>query len=134
MLVHRLSLSLSLCLHNLCSNIFGSQNYLSSHVRNSRSRARKRLCQVILSDVKPNLEYTDNGVFTYSIIRFDGNVFSRVLVGTRGKAVYSHGENGYYYCLLRTRQKIIIIFIYCNWVVTRWKWLFYMNTKREIGY
>jgi len=22
--------------------------------------------------------------------------------------------------------KIIIIFIYCNWVVTRWQWLFYM--------
>jgi len=21
---------------------------------------------------------------------------------------------------------IIIIFIYCNWVVTRWQWLFYM--------
>jgi len=24
---------------------------------------------------------------------------------------------------------IIIIFIYCNWVVTRWQWLFYMCTK-----
>jgi len=21
---------------------------------------------------------------------------------------------------------IIIIFVYCNWVVTRWQWLFYM--------
>jgi len=21
---------------------------------------------------------------------------------------------------------IIIIFIYCNWVITRWQWLFYM--------
>ena len=29
---------------------------------------------------------------------------------------------------------IIIIFIYCNWVVTRWQWLFYMQTKHEIGY
>jgi len=29
---------------------------------------------------------------------------------------------------------IIIIFIYCNWVVTRWQWLFYMYTKLEIGY
>jgi hypothetical protein len=26
------------------------------------------------------------------------------------------------------------IFIYCNWVVTRWQWLFYMYTKHEIGY
>ena len=26
------------------------------------------------------------------------------------------------------------IFIYCNWVVTRWQWLFYMYTKYEIGY
>ena len=29
---------------------------------------------------------------------------------------------------------IIIIFIYCNWVVTRWQWLCYMYTKHEIGY
>jgi len=29
---------------------------------------------------------------------------------------------------------IIIIFIYCNWVFTRWQWLFYMYTKHEIGY
>ena len=28
---------------------------------------------------------------------------------------------------------IIIIFINCNWVVTRWQWLFYMYTKHEIG-
>ena len=28
----------------------------------------------------------------------------------------------------------LIIFIYCNWVVTRWQWLFYMYTKYEIGY
>ena len=31
-------------------------------------------------------------------------------------------------------QIIIIIFINCNWVVTRWQWLFYMYTKYEIGY
>jgi len=29
---------------------------------------------------------------------------------------------------------VIIIFIYCNWVVTRWQWLFYMYTKYEVGY
>ena len=29
---------------------------------------------------------------------------------------------------------IIIIFDTCNWVVTRWQWLFYMYTKYEIGY
>ena len=29
---------------------------------------------------------------------------------------------------------IIIIIIYCNWVVTQWQWLFYMYTKHEIGY
>ena len=29
---------------------------------------------------------------------------------------------------------IIIIIINCNWVVTRWQWLFYMHTKYEIGY
>ena len=29
---------------------------------------------------------------------------------------------------------IIIILIYCNLVVTRWQWLFYMYTEYEIGY
>ena len=29
---------------------------------------------------------------------------------------------------------MIIIIINCNWVVTRWQWLFYMYTKCEIGY
>ena len=29
---------------------------------------------------------------------------------------------------------IIIIIIYCNWVVTRWQWLFYMYIKHEIDY
>ena len=29
---------------------------------------------------------------------------------------------------------IIIIIIICNWVVTRWQWLFYMYTKHEIVY
>ena len=34
----------------------------------------------------------------------------------------------------RIRSRHIIIFIYCNWVVTRWQWLFYTYTKHEIGY
>ena len=29
---------------------------------------------------------------------------------------------------------IIIIFIKCNWVSTRWQWLCYMYTEHEIGY
>ena len=29
---------------------------------------------------------------------------------------------------------VIIIFINCNWAVTRWQCLFYMYTKYEIGY
>ena len=33
-----------------------------------------------------------------------------------------------------TEHHIIIIFIYCNWVVTQWQWLFYMYTEYEIGY
>jgi hypothetical protein len=28
---------------------------------------------------------------------------------------------------------VIIIFIYCTWVVTRWQLLFNTNTKHEIG-
>jgi len=26
------------------------------------------------------------------------------------------------------------IFTNCNWVVTRWQWLFYIYTEYEIGY
>jgi len=44
-----------------------------------------------------------------------------------------------YYIYVKTLGKIkiiiiiiIIIIIYCNWVVTRWQWLFYMYTKHEI--
>ena len=29
---------------------------------------------------------------------------------------------------------IIIIIINCNWVVTRWQWLFYMYSRYEAGY
>jgi len=29
---------------------------------------------------------------------------------------------------------IIIMFIYCSWLVTRLQWLFYMYKKHEIGY
>ena len=29
---------------------------------------------------------------------------------------------------------LIVIFINCNWVITRWQWLFYMFTHYEIGY
>jgi len=31
-------------------------------------------------------------------------------------------------------HNVIIIIINCNWVVTRWQWLFYMYTKYESCY
>ena len=34
----------------------------------------------------------------------------------------------------KKENEIIIIFINCNWVVTRWQWLFYVYTKYETGY
>jgi len=46
-----------------------------------------------------------------------------MVVYNRAKHVAEIGQN-----------KIIMIFIKCNWVVTRWQWLFYMYTKYEIGY
>jgi len=36
--------------------------------------------------------------------------------------------------LLGPGLRLIYIYINCNWVVTRWQWLFYMYTKHEIGY
>ena len=29
---------------------------------------------------------------------------------------------------------ILVIYIYCNWVVTRWQWLFYMYTRHYYYY
>ena len=37
-------------------------------------------------------------------------------------------------CLAKNYNNNKNIFIYCNWVVTRWQWLFYTYTKHEIGY
>ena len=31
-------------------------------------------------------------------------------------------------------QDCTLLFINCNWVVSRWQWLFYIYTKYEIGY
>ena len=41
-------------------------------------------------------------------------------------SVNNNNNNYYFYYYL--------LFIYCNWVVTRWQWLFYMYTIYEIGY
>ena len=43
----------------------------------------------------------------------------------------SQCHNFIYY---NTDNIIIIIFIYCSWVVTRWQWLFYTYTEYETGY
>ena len=29
---------------------------------------------------------------------------------------------------------LVVVVVNCNWVVSRWQWLFYMYTKYEIGY
>ena len=29
---------------------------------------------------------------------------------------------------------VVVVVVDCNWVVTRWQWLFYMYTKYEIDY
>jgi len=33
--------------------------------------------------------------------------------------------------IVNEKQNIIIIFINCNWVITRWQWLYYMYTNME---
>jgi len=56
------------------------------------------------------------------------------MLGTISAFAYRHRETKKN---LRNQEIIIIItiiFINCNWVVTRWQWLFYMYTKHEIGY
>ena len=37
----------------------------------------------------------------------------------------SPGGSGYFTCV-QDMKYFIYLFIYCNWVVTRWRWLLYM--------
>jgi len=45
-----------------------------------------------------------------------------------------HGVSSITTADAHTSADVIIILINCNWVVTRWQWLFYMYTEYEIGY
>jgi len=42
-----------------------------------------------------------------------------------------HSDNTMFLIINKT---LIITFINCNWVVSRWQWLFYMYTKYEVVY
>jgi len=46
---------------------------------------------------------------------------------------FTETKNTNFTSLKKKYAKVIIKFIYCNWVVTRWQWLFYTYTKHEIG-
>ena len=50
--------------------------------------------------------------------------------GSVGHMSLLYNNSNYYFIIII----IIIIIINCNWVVTRWQWLFYMYTEYEIGY
>ena len=57
----------------------------------------------------------------------------------QGQAVQLAPEDGVTYTAIKAWNNnnnnnniiIIIIIINCNWIVTRWQWLFYMYTKYE---
>jgi len=38
---------------------------------------------------------------------------------------------GIHLSTFKNNNNIIIIFINCNWVITRWQWLYYMYTNME---
>ena len=48
--------------------------------------------------------------------------------------IWLHGADRNNFTLLIIIIIIIIIIINCNWVVTRWQWLFYMYTEYKIVY
>jgi hypothetical protein len=56
-------------------------------------------------------------------------LWSRNLNMRRARPQYSRFATGIHVCLHIII--IIIIFINCNWVITRWQWLFYMYTNME---
>ena len=49
-----------------------------------------------------------------------------------GRSVPGEGNSGTNYVIIIIIILVITI-INCNWVVTRWQWLFYMYTEYEIG-
>jgi len=58
-----------------------------------------------------------------------------VLFGNTLLELYCHLSG--HSCLLSVQNIVIIIIIIiinCNWVITRWQWLFYVYTKYEIVY
>jgi len=56
----------------------------------------------------------------YSALKKNGGLF----------LYFADRASQYIYFLISTNLIIIIkIFIYCNWIVTRWQWLFYMYKK-----
>ena len=115
------SLMQCLCVHTFwCSHIFipfqcrkGWNWPLRRHFRPWRRGRRSALCS-LPSSVRPcSVQMTQ---FVATLARF------RLLLVWYQRSVPSQ------------LHIIIIIFINCNWVVTRWQWLFYMYTKYEIGY
>ena len=60
---------------------------------------------------------------------YDDNAMSDGVV-SKGFRMFNEGRENVYDEARSGRPSlvndIIIIFIYCNWVLTRWQWLFYM--------
>jgi len=50
------------------------------------------------------------------------------------KGIHVGGQSRGFLSVAAGKLIVIIIFIYCNWFVTRWQWIFYMHTKYEISY
>ena len=72
-----------------------------------------------------------------SLIAFHHVFRHDVTVVSRSIYRLNNNNNNYYYYYFYYFIIIIVVVIVvvnCNWVVTRWQWLFYMYTKYEIGY
>ena len=65
-------------------------------------------------------------IISYHIYHISHNIIYHI--------ISHHITHILYYIILYYIILYYIILMNCNWVVTRWQWLFYMYTKYEIGY
>ena len=96
------------------------------------------------------MKYQNSCYVTKQFSALPGHFTSEKIIPVFINGLYGHSGEGQGLLSLRgiepeslCRPAVIIVLCYmiiniiiinCNWVATRWQWLFYMYTKHEIGY
>jgi hypothetical protein len=128
---------LQVCLITKLEKHFSSLTQISTH---RRSICGTNICTRLEDSYRLRFIYIDSvSVCKGSarlVHRLQLHIEFRFLYPKRYFATFSFGTRSVLYNNNNNNNNnnIIIIIINCNWVDTRWQWLFYMYTKYDIGY